>query len=278
MNQSLEPTEASIDVIGDTSTYKLRVKPITTPKKLPTEQQIRDTFQTPRYAVDPLTAYIPKHIDSVWECACGGGRISLPLIESGYDVFSTDIAKPTLPNSDLANFLTDEIPHIIKSWIGQGRNFSIITNPPFSIKEHFIEKCFSYGVPFALLINADYSQWQIDLVQMGCEKLIPTRRISYITPNILNRIHEGEVWKALEDKMGCAKLEDFKKKHMNLWIPHLWANQTLHNYGRVEDVPGELLKRYSASQFHSMWLTWGFGLGKTETFVDLPISEMTKFI
>jgi hypothetical protein len=29
----------------------------------------------------------------------------------------------------------------------------------------------------------------------------------------------------------------------------------------------------SASQFHSLWLTWGLGLGKSETFVDLTKND-----
>jgi hypothetical protein len=39
-------------------------------------------------------------------------------------------------------------------------------------------------VPFALLIPADYSGWMIQAVDFyGCIKIIPTRRIDYITPS-----------------------------------------------------------------------------------------------
>lgn len=212
-----------------TDGYNVRVKPVTTARKIPTEQQIRDTFQTPAYATRLLLPFIPKEITHVWECAAGGGYISRILSEAGYSVFETDIKERE--GLTPYNFISDPIRTDIKPG-----KFSIITNPPFSIKDLFIERCFEYGVPFALLINADYSGWQIDLVRRGCEKIIPTRRIDYITPNLIKRVNDGE-------------------------------NTA---YETLEDIPNKFLVKYSASQFHSMWLTYGFNIGRTETFVDLP--------
>lgn len=223
MNESLEDS------------YTLRTKPITTAKKLPEEQQVRDTFQTPRYAVDLLIPFIPKDVTGVWECASGQRKIADTLEQKGYFVVATDIKQSE--GVQQHNFITG-----VDLELKPGQ-FSIITNPPFSIKEHFVEKCFEYGVPFALLVNADYSQWSINLVQKGCEKLIPNRRIAYITPHIVKRVNEGE---------GTS-------------------------YNHYNEIPGKIMKRYSASQFHSMWLTFGFNLGRTETFVDLPLSEMENF-
>jgi hypothetical protein len=259
--------------------YKLRTKKITTPKKLPTEQQVRDTFHTPRYATNLLLPYIPT--EYIWECAAGAGDITRALQSAGKTVYSTDLLPDEKRGVFKSNFLTDEIPDAINSWAKEGRNFSIITNPPFSIKELFVEQCRELGVPFALLINADYSQWSIDLVRDGCEKIIPTRRISFITPNILSRIHEGQVWKQYSKDMGknlqYESVADIKERALPYWDEIMSHYHHVDNYSSVSDVPGKILKSYSSSQFHSMWLTFGFGLGRSETFVELPLSEMENF-
>jgi hypothetical protein len=212
--------------------YRIQTKLMTQAKHAPEQQQVRDTFQTPKYAIDLLIPFIPKHITHVWECAAGGRKISGQLLKSGYMVLETDIKGAE--GVEVHNFINDEPRTDIDP-----EKFSIITNPPFSIKELFINKCFEYGVPFALLINADYSGRQIALIKRGCEKIIPTSRISYITPNIIKRINDEE---------GTS-------------------------FSSLEEIPQGLLYKYSSPQFHSMWLTYGYNLGRTETFVDIPIKE-----
>ena len=152
---------------------KGKVKPKRTQPQIPTERQGRDFFQTPNYATNLLIPFIPKDIVSVWEVAYGAGKISGQLRNSGYTVFESDIQSDD-PNK-VFNFLSD-----IKS---VPEKISIITNPPFSLKEKFYLKCLEYGVPFALLIPADYSGWVIRALQNGSEKVIPTRRIDYLTPS-----------------------------------------------------------------------------------------------
>lgn len=216
------------------SDYKLRFKPITTAKKEPEKVQIRDTFETPRYATELLLPFIPKEIKYIWECAAGGGLMANVLRGGGFTVIETDIR--TRKGVVYNNFVKDEC-----ICLGD----CIITNPPFSIKEQFIEKAFEYRVPFAFLINADYSQQQIDWIERGCEKIIPNRRIDFLTPNIVKRIN---------DKLGTE-------------------------YSTREEIPQQILAKFSSSQSHTMWLTYGFGLGKTETFVDLPIEwKKTKVL
>ncbi len=188
------------------------IKPLTTAPKTPTAVQVRDTFQTPNYAVDLLLPFIPN--GHVWECAAGGGKITRRLLEFGKNVFSSDIRRSEITDA-ISNFIADDPPYTIRGWISNNEKFVIITNPPFSIKDMFIERAFEYDVPFAFLINADYHARHIEWVKRGCEKIIPNRRIDYITPTGRN---------------GAT----------------------------------------SASQFHSMWLTYKFNLGRTETFVDLP--------
>lgn len=168
--------------------------------------QGRDAFQTPNYAVDLLVPFIPKGTNWIWEPACGDGKISTRLREHKYNVYATDL----LSGMDFLSWEPDFIYKID----------CIITNPPFSLKIDFFEKCLEYDTPFALLIPADYTGWNITACKsLGCEKIIPTRRIDYITP-------QG------------------------------FSGATGHT-----------------ADFHSMWLTWGFGLGKTETFVELSLEE-----
>jgi hypothetical protein len=196
----------------------------------------RDKFQTPNYGTEiliPFLKKISKKITGfqVWEPACGLGKMVQCLSLNGIWTYGTDLQ--SMPTS--INFITDPCPL---------EHFNcIVTNTPFSLKKKFYEKCREYNVPFALLMPADYSGWIIKAVQNGAEKIIPTRRIDYITPHTLQRIYLGEG----------------------------------HKYNSIYDVPTPLLRKYSSSDFHSMWLTWGFNLGRSETFVELT-NEMKNNI
>jgi len=147
----------------------MSLKPRTPQKEIQDTVQNRDLFRTPIYATKLLIPYIPLNILSIWECAAGDGHISTVLEKYGYMVTSTDI------NNKWAcmNFLD------AKTAMGD----CIITNPPYSLKKKFFQKCIELDVPFALLLLSDYCQWNIDAVRKyGCEKIIPTKRIDYITP------------------------------------------------------------------------------------------------
>lgn len=163
------------------TTYPIRIKQITKPPKTPNEFQIRDTFQTPNYAVDLLIPFIPKDILRVWECSAGGGKIANVLLKNHFYVSQTDIRLVGYI-SKVHNFISDGYPEPIQQWIEYKNKFCIITNPPFSIKEQFIEKAFEYKVPFAFLINMDYSLQMCNWIRRGCQRIIPDRRIDFITP------------------------------------------------------------------------------------------------
>lgn len=185
----------------------------------PNNVQNRDRFQTPNYAVDLLINFVPGHIKWVWEPACGDGMIVKRLLEaSNLDVYASDLKKSDSFSHEVKNFFDyNKLPEFEGL---TAENTCIITNPPFSLKLFFYKKCVEFGVPFALLIPADYSGWTIRAVsEHGAEKIVPTRRIDFITPS---------------GKSGAT------------------------GHG---------------SDFHSLWLTWGFGLGKTETFVELSNEE-----
>lgn len=237
-------------------------KPKTNQPETPNEVQGRDFFQTPNYAVDLLIPYIPRNITWVWEPACGDGKIVQRLTENGYGVYPSDIRKSNgWVQSHVHNFISDPLPkniHFLEdSWC-------IITNPPFSLKETFYNRCIEHRVPFALLIPADYSIWITKAINLGAEKIIPERRIDFITPDTLDRIHIGEAFKLYKKDCGWkGKLTDEIKIILEEHYP------AVGRYDCIDDVPTKLLAKYSTSQFHSMWLTWGFNLGKSETFVEL---------
>ena len=93
-----------------------------------------DDYYTPGYAIKPLLKYIPRNI-TVWECCdFGKSEITRLLKEHGCEVISTDKEE---------NFF-EYIPD---------KHFDmIITNPPYSLKDDFIAKCYEWGKPFALLL------------------------------------------------------------------------------------------------------------------------------
>ena len=76
----------------------------------------------------------------VWEPACGGGHMVQVLEANGLKVTATDIETGT-------DFLTAELP--------EGTEW-IITNPPFSLANEFIETCIKHKRPFALLTKSQF--------------------------------------------------------------------------------------------------------------------------
>lgn len=191
---------------------KMPTKPKTNQPETPETVQTRDFFQTPSYALDILLPFIPKYINRIYEPAAGNGKIVNYFKLKEYPVMAFDING----NYEYENFLETERVILNKGTM-------IVTNPPFSLKKKFYDKCKSFGLPFALLIPADYSKWVINGIRYdNVEKIIPDSRINYITPS---------------GKQG----------------------------------------KESASQFHSLWYTWGLGLGRSETFVTLT-KEMKENI
>ena len=93
-----------------------------------------DDIYIPEYAIKPLLKYIPKNI-TVWECCdFGESKITKLLKEHGCKVISTDKEEnffEYIPNEDFD---------------------MIITNPPYSLKDDFIRKCYEWNKPFCLLL------------------------------------------------------------------------------------------------------------------------------
>jgi len=256
-------------------------KPKTNQPQTPDKVQERDFFETPRYATEMLVSFIPYSVKAIWECACGNGRMSNVFSDKKYYVFSSDIVSDYNPRYGKRfgwNFLSDDLKiqtdvlNEIK--IDGNGSVAIITNPPFSLKEKFYKRCLQYkqyDIPFALLIPADYSGWVVRaLKDDGAEKIIPERRIDYITPNVIENIWKGQTKKLIEIETR-TKYKNWKLVPDEIKDKYLYR---IDKYKKVGDIPNNVLAKYSASQFHSLWLTCGFGIGKSETFV--PLTKQMK--
>lgn len=131
------------------------------------QNEKNDELYTPRYAIEPLIKYIPSTIKTIWEATdYGSSNITKVLREEGYKVISTHI--------DTFDFLTD-IPDFDYDMI--------ITNPPYSLKDEFIERCYSYGKPFALLLpitSLEGVKRGAMFRQNGIGVIVLDRRVNYI--------------------------------------------------------------------------------------------------
>jgi len=99
--------------------------------------KVFDELYTPIYAVRPIIKYIPRDVNTIW-CPCDteDSKIVKVLKAAGFEVFCSHI-------EDGHDFLLEETktPYDM-----------IITNPPFSIKDKIIKRCYDLGKPFALLL------------------------------------------------------------------------------------------------------------------------------
>lgn len=141
---------------GPTKRYSLNYDKIKRKTKKPIlmNQGHTDEIYTPEYALNPLLPFI-KEEWLIWENAWGTGVLAQHLINKGFKVSNEE--------GDI-----------------------IITNPPYSKKEEFLEKAYKSGKPFAYLLpltalegikrGALYKKY-------GLQLIIPNRRINFIMPN-----------------------------------------------------------------------------------------------
>lgn len=128
-----------------------------------------DELYTPEYAIIPLLKYLPNDI-VIWECTdFGESNITKILKQNGYKVITT--------HKDNFDFLIDTPDFQFDM---------IITNPPYSLKDEFLEKCYEYKKPFALLLPLT-SLEGINRGKMyrenGIELLVFDRRCNFIYDN-----------------------------------------------------------------------------------------------
>ena len=133
------------------------------------KKEKNDELYTPEYAIFPLLKYLPKNI-KIWECTdYGESNITKVLKENGYQVITT--------HKYNFDFLIDKPDFEFDM---------IITNPPYSLKDEFLKKCYEYNKPFALLLPLT-SLEGINRGKMyrenGIELLVFDRRCNFIYDN-----------------------------------------------------------------------------------------------
>ena len=125
-------------------------------------------FMTPKWAIKPLLPYLPKHW-KIWECAAGTGNLVNVFKEKGYSVIGTDINT----GHDFLKYQPD--------------NFDcMITNPPYSIKQDFLERAYNLGKPFAFLLpltTFETAKRQNLFKKYGVQIIFFDKRINFETPD-----------------------------------------------------------------------------------------------
>jgi hypothetical protein len=136
--------------------------------KPPLKNGSLDDYQTPASALIPLLPYLKKQW-VIWECAEGEGYLSKALRERGFQVIATDIHK----GQDFLKFQPEDFD-------------VIVTNPPYSLKDEFLERAYELGKPFAFLLPLTTLEGRMrqSLFSLhGISLLIPERRTNFITPD-----------------------------------------------------------------------------------------------
>ncbi len=130
-----------------------------------------DIFQTEAFPVERLLPFIPPEW-IILEPACGEGRIVDTLRADGRNVIATDIDRGF-------DFLTP-------MGLPQEPFNCIITNPPYSIKDKWLQRCFDIGKPFALILpcNALGEQNRYDMYKKyGIQIALYRERVNFGTPS-----------------------------------------------------------------------------------------------
>ena len=116
-----------------------------------------DELYTPDEAFDLLKQYIPKV--TVFECAVGSGKLRDKIVSEGYSVVTSNDFFNEFPEYDI-----------------------LITNPPYSLKDKFLEEAYNRGKPFAMLLPITALEGlkrQTLYKKYGIEILFPKRRIDF---------------------------------------------------------------------------------------------------
>jgi hypothetical protein len=132
-----------------------------------------DCCQTPAYALDPLLPYLRREW-VIWEPAAGEGNI--------VDALALHMAG--VIGSDLVGAYADP-PRNFFGYAPQSFD-AIVTNPPYSIKPEWIERCYALGKPFALLVPVETIGTQAAqrlMERYGAELLLLDKRVDFKMPS-----------------------------------------------------------------------------------------------
>lgn len=136
--------------------------------KPPMKTVSADDFQTPSIALKSLLPYLKKEW-VIWECAEGKGNLTRALKEEGFEVVGTDI----LSGDDFLIYQPEKFD-------------CVITNPPYSCKQKFLERAYSLHKPFAFLLpltTFETQKRQKQFKKYGLEVIFLDKRINFETPS-----------------------------------------------------------------------------------------------
>jgi len=118
---------------------------------------------TPNEAIDLIIPYLKKEW-VIWECASGKGHIASYLKSLGFKVIEgNDFFEDSFENADI-----------------------ILTNPPYSNKDDFLERAYSIGKPFAFLLPVESlgaKRRGKMYKEFGIQLIVPHDRINFIIPS-----------------------------------------------------------------------------------------------
>jgi hypothetical protein len=126
-----------------------------------------DVFQTPNVALEPLLQFIPEGY-SIWEPASANGNIVNFFSKNNYEIVGTDLTQEV-------DFFNTNIP-----------SDCIITNPPYSIKDKWIKRCYELNRPFMLLLPITALEGKLRQKmynEKGIQLILFNKRINYETPS-----------------------------------------------------------------------------------------------
>lgn len=137
-----------------------------------------DLYTTFPADVEVVVSFITQFRESIiLDPCCGYGAFGQVLKANGfYSVVETDLF---YGDGQKSNFLTDEVPDYDL----------LITNPPFSQKKEFLERAYSIGKPFVLLLPLD------TLAYMGTSELFMRYgvRVLVFRPFISDFLKDGKI-------------------------------------------------------------------------------------
>lgn len=117
-----------------------------------------DELYTPDEAFDLLKQYLPKD-KIIFECAVGSGKLKHKIESDGYKVVTSNDFFNNFPEYDI-----------------------LVTNPPFSLKDRFLEEAYNRNKPFAMLLPITALEGlkrQEMYKKNGIKLLFPRRRIDF---------------------------------------------------------------------------------------------------
>jgi len=155
-----------------------------------------DKLYTPKYAIAPLLPYFKKFKNKIfWECTdFGKSNITKVLQKNGFKVITSHISEGK-----------DFFKYQPKEWD------ILITNPPYSLKDKFLERAYSLNKPFCFLLpitTLEGIKRGKLFRRCGVELLVLDRRINFMKNKKACWFNTSWFcWKVLPEKLIFAELK-----------------------------------------------------------------------